>query len=255
MSGLLDSISFFTIFPAGNNRKLDRGMIKFFTVAGLIAAILPALAFYGLSLHIGSVASSAVSLSLLLLISGFNHLDGVLDSGDAIMSHSDTARRREILKDRYTGAGGIGTAIVIYLTYFAVLSSFKPLDGFFAILVSEMSSKLIMVMSLGRYPTFGDGLATLFKSFYRDSRMSPWILNAIPAVLISLLYGISGVLSLVAALIFGTILASWISGLFDGLNGDTIALSGESARVFCLLFLALALSLLPHTGIFGLRLL
>ena len=255
MSGFLDSISFFTTFPSGRNNGPEKGIIYFFTLTGVVASILPAIIFFFASRILGSIAASAISLSALLIISGFNHLDGVLDTGDSLMAQVDSARRREIIKDRFTGAGGIGTVLVIYLTYFGILSSLTPLEGFFAILMSELLAKLVMLLAIGIFPVFGDGLASMFRGFYEEAKVNPVFVNIIPVVVISIFSGSAGIISIIPSLVFGLSLARWMRGKFDGINGDIAAMSGEATRVVGVFIFALTAVLLPHLWTFPVKVL
>ena len=255
MRGFLDSISFFTIFPAGRNNGPQNSIIYFFTLTGIVAAIFPAVIFYFASRILGPVAASAMSLSALLLISGFNHLDGVLDSGDALMAQVDPARRREIIKDRFTGAGGVGAVLAIYLTYFAVLSSLTPAGGFFAILISEMLAKLVMLITIGMFPAFGNGLAHMFRGFFQKARVNPFLINIIPVIVISVFSGIWGIVSIIPSLVFGFFFARWMRGKFDGINGDIAAMSGEATRVVAVIIFAITAVFLQHLWAFPLRIL
>ncbi|MCL4340485.1 MAG: adenosylcobinamide-GDP ribazoletransferase [Candidatus Thermoplasmatota archaeon] len=255
MKGFIDSISFFTIFPAGRNSGPQNDIIYFFTLTGILTAILPAIIFYFASSTLGTIAGSALSLSALLLISGFNHLDGVLDSGDALMAQVDPSRRQEIIKDRFTGAGGVGTVLIIYLTYFAVLSSLTPVYGFFAILISEMLAKMVMLVTVGTFPAFGNGLANMFRGFYQKARVNPALINLIPVIVISVFSGISGIISIIPSLVFGFFFARWMKGKFDGINGDIAAMSGEATRVVAVIIFAMTAVFSPHLWGFPVRIL
>lgn len=60
------------------------------------------------------------------LLTGFMHLDGLMDVTDAVRSYRSLERRREILKDSHVGSFSvIGVALVI-LAQFALCLSLKP---------------------------------------------------------------------------------------------------------------------------------
>lgn len=245
MSGLRDAISFFSIFPAGRKAGIGESIVYYFTVSGLLIGVIPALLFYFLSTRINSIAASALSLSALLLISGFTHLDGVLDSGDALMARGTKEHRLEVLKDRYTGAGAVGTVLVIYLSYFSILTGFTPYYGLVAVIVGEMTSKFSFALSLGFFPTIGEGLGNKFSEIYRKAVASPILINAIPLIFISVLLAPASLIGIAISLLVYSFFGYRLKRMFGGLNGDLIALLGEISRVIFLISFVL---LLPVTS-------
>lgn len=55
-------------------------------------------------LHVGPVLFAAIAVCLPLLITGGIHMDGYMDTVDALASHRDRERKLEILKDSNCGA-------------------------------------------------------------------------------------------------------------------------------------------------------
>lgn len=243
MSGLRDALSFFSIFPLGKGKDLGDSIIFYFTVSGFIIAIVPAGLFYLFSLRLHTIAASAISLSVLLVISGFTHLDGVLDSGDALMARGTREHRIEVLKDRYTGAGAVGTVLVIYLTYFAVLSGFSPYYGFAAVIIGEMTSKLSLTISTGYFPSIGEGLARMFSDIYMRASVSPAFINALPLMIAVLILSPPALIGVLLSMIAYGISARLLRKSFGGLNGDLMALLGEISRVIFIISFALILTI------------
>ena len=65
----------------------------------------------------------AVGLTLLpVLLSGGIHVDGFLDTADALSSHATPEKKREILKDSHTGAFAVIFAVCYFLLYTALCS-------------------------------------------------------------------------------------------------------------------------------------
>ena len=67
-----------------------------------------------------SMLFAAGSLLISLLVTGGIHLDGLLDTADALSSWQTRERRLEILKDSHTGAFAIIMCVFYALTLFAV---------------------------------------------------------------------------------------------------------------------------------------
>ncbi|MDY2629177.1 MAG: adenosylcobinamide-GDP ribazoletransferase [Lachnospiraceae bacterium] len=73
-------------------------------------------------LPFGNTFQTAVYLVIPVIISGGIHLDGLLDTADALSSWQTMERRLEILKDSNSGAFAIITGFVYFILYFGVMS-------------------------------------------------------------------------------------------------------------------------------------
>lgn len=252
MSGLSDAISFFTILPAGSGRSMSRNLLYYLTITGLITGLISGTVFYIAGLFFTALTASVSAVSILLLVTGFTHLDGVMDSGDALMVRGTPERRIEALKDRYTGAGAVGMAMAVYLPTIAFLSLFTPLQGLVVIVMSELLSKMSYLFMLHRATTFNDGLARHFSSLLSGHAARIMALNSLVFVLIgSLLYPVS-LLSLIPVLAVTYALKRRFYSLFGGINGDLLALNGELARLSSIIFLASATLLMPPFSLISL---
>jgi len=72
-------------------------------------------AVYVLLYRILEALAGIVLLGVVELLRGFNHLDGLLDLGDALMIKGDRERKIKALKDVEIGSGGIGL-LLVYLS-------------------------------------------------------------------------------------------------------------------------------------------
>ena len=73
-------------------------------------------------LGVGTVLSTAVFVLIPVAVSGGIHLDGLLDTADALSSWQTRERRLEILKDSHAGAFAIIVCCSYFLAAFAVWS-------------------------------------------------------------------------------------------------------------------------------------
>lgn len=64
-----------------------------------------------------------------MLVTGGIHLDGFLDTQDAMSSYQERERRLEILKDPRAGAFAIISGIVYFLIYLGINSELIAIDG------------------------------------------------------------------------------------------------------------------------------
>ena len=71
----------------------------------------------------------AVALVLVpVIVTGGIHVDGLLDTSDALSSWRDREKRLEILKDSHAGAFAVITACVYFLTMYGGMSQIVEQD-------------------------------------------------------------------------------------------------------------------------------
>lgn len=100
-----------------------RYMMCLFPFVGIVVGALVVLWSY-LSdlLGAGDILRSAVYVLIPVLVTGGIHLDGLLDTADALSSYQEKERKLEILKDSNAGAFAVITACSYFLACFAVWS-------------------------------------------------------------------------------------------------------------------------------------
>lgn len=98
-----------------------RYIMCFFPLIGVIIGGLTLLwGYYGPGLTQSRSFYAAVLLLIPVLVTGGIHLDGLLDTSDALHSYQPRERKLEILKDSHAGAFAIITAVLYFFFYFGV---------------------------------------------------------------------------------------------------------------------------------------
>lgn len=82
--------------------------------------------------EIPAVAAAAVGTAVPLLVTGGFHMDGYLDTMDAIHSHQSRERKLEILKDPHIGAFAVIRGFIYILLYLAAFAVMAPGRAFAA---------------------------------------------------------------------------------------------------------------------------
>ena len=96
--------------------------ICFFPIIGLIIAAIMTGLYYLFGVFLPMIPSSARALFLLtvpIIISGGIHLDGFMDTSDALSSYRDRQKRLEILSDPHIGAFAVIRLILYCALFFA----------------------------------------------------------------------------------------------------------------------------------------
>ncbi|MDD2979663.1 MAG: adenosylcobinamide-GDP ribazoletransferase [Hespellia sp.] len=140
----------------------------FFPWIGAAIGVCSVLFFYLMSwLQTGgtAISDSFVTVVLLLIpvcITGGIHLDGLLDTADAMSSYQERERRLEILKDSHAGAFAIITCVVYFLLYYGVYSMVTR-DSIVVIGCSFLLSRTLSGLSVVTFPLAkGTGLVATF---------------------------------------------------------------------------------------------
>lgn len=186
LKGILSQISFFTILPSVKADLDEIAEYSFISpiFIGVITGVIDFFAYLGLYQVLGELAKYAM-IAVIEIIRGFNHLDGLLDFGDAIMIRGDYERRIKALKDVQIGSGGIGFAI-IYLVLMFIAIATLPSPSVYALLSlisSEITCRAVALLALSVLPPME--ISYLGKVFHKKLRNKHVIIlvQALPFIL------------------------------------------------------------------------
>ncbi|UCD07963.1 MAG: adenosylcobinamide-GDP ribazoletransferase [Dehalococcoidales bacterium] len=247
----LTALRFLTIFriPGGRTETAEdmgRSTVWFPVVGFIIGAIL-ALMNWVFSLFLPTAATNALTIVLLVIITGAMHLDGFADTCDGLAGNKPAKERWKVMHDSRTGAFGVTGLILLLLVKFALLNSIPQEFIRPVLVVMPVIGRWTMVYALAMYPyARNEGLGRAFKDGVTRTRLAI-------ATLITL--GISIFLAWWAGLDYYYIVAIGITGMtwilivaaseyfrrkFDGLTGDTYGAINELAEIGILLIASIA---------------
>jgi adenosylcobinamide-GDP ribazoletransferase len=241
INGLFSALSFFTVIPFNGNYKINSYTMYYITFTGLIVGLIAAIPYYFIA-NFSRIAGSAMVIAIIILLYGFNHLDSIMDFGDSIMVRGIEEKQR-VIKDKYTGSGGIGMLFIVYIPAIAFLTYFNPARGFFIIISGEIISKYGTLISMYRSKPFGEGLGKMFIEKINGKTM---VFNIIPLIIVFTfnLYNLA-IAFIVIIIIY--LLKSIMEKHYGGMNGDLIGSTGEISRLFfysiSFVFMAIGLNL------------
>ena len=247
----LTALRFLTIFhiPSGRVETAeDMGRsTMWFPVVGLIIGGILALFNWIFSLFLPAEVTSALTIVLLVIVTGAMHLDGFVDTCDGLAGNKSAEERWKVMHDSRTGAFGVTGLILLLLVKFALLNNI-PLEFVSPILVvMTVIGRWAMVCAIAMYPyARNEGLGKAFKDGVTRTRL-------VIATLITL--GLSIVLAWWANLDyyyivgFGIMIviglmviavSAYFRSKFSGLTGDTYGAINELAEVGVLLIGSIA---------------
>lgn len=120
-------------------------------VGAVLGAVTWAFGTFGLKLGLNPAFYTIILVLLPWLITGGIHLDGLLDTADAMASYQERERRLEILKDSHAGAFAVITCVVYYFFYYGVYSQ-ATLRAFPIIALSFILSRTLSALAIVTFP-------------------------------------------------------------------------------------------------------
>jgi adenosylcobinamide-GDP ribazoletransferase len=235
VKSVLALLQFCTILPLGRPAGFEEFARRsyLYPLAGYVTGGIAA----GIAYWIASPAlGAAIALAAVLILSGCNHFDGLLDLGDGLMAHGSSKKRIEAMTDRNTGAGAVAAGIIVTLLAFAGLQSADSLPV--AILTAEVCAKAAMSYLTTLGAPFREGIHSYLHGFAKPWFLIPATVLTLPLLLLpapwthaALALGLTAVIAVLALLC--------AHHLFGGVNGDVVGATHEITRAAVLVLLAL----------------
>ena len=223
-----------TIIPLPSDYEITKRhaalSLLFYPLVGAILGAMLYLLYAPLALLFGALHAKVVLLALWVLLSGALHLDGLVDTVDALYAPKE--RALEVLKDSRIGAMGMLYGALFLLLKGSALSALGELSYLVPIL---MLARLGGVIAIYAAPYISSGLGVLFRE-HRSTRL----------LVVCLLYSAAAALLFDAFLLYVVLLAfsyavaGLLSRRFGGLNGDMYGFIIETSELL-LLHIALLL--------------
>ena len=192
----------------------------------LIGAVIGALVFlwdvvWNLS-SMSRVFHTVVMVLIPLVITGGIHMDGFLDTIDALKSYQSTDKKLEILKDPHTGAFAIIACVGYYLFAFGIWYDMK--SSYVLILaISFILSRALSGLAVVTFPLAkSSGLAATFsnRAKKRVTRITMFVYIAVCAVAMLLINPMLGFICMMSAVVVFIYYRYMAIKEFGGITGD-----------------------------------
>ena len=236
------AFSMFSAIPmpqfSWNERNMRYSLCAFPLVGAAIAACMFFWEKLCLLLSLPVILRGAGLCVLPVLITGGIHLDGYCDTCDALASHSDQDKRREIMKDPHLGAFAAIRLCAYFLADFALWTAaptlhLPVLTGVFC-LTRSLSGLALTVFPIRP----GSGLARSFAEAAERKRVRNVLLVLSAALALLLVFFHSGETVIAALLVFWYYRRLCVKD-FGGLSGDLAGWFLQTAELWMLLALVL----------------
>lgn len=256
---LAAAIQFLTRMPLPVEVPFTNEVLKRSTLFFPIAGMLVGLATWGsgwlLQQVLPAMPAAAITLFVMIAMTGGLHLDGLMDTADGILSHRSRERMLEIMKDSRVGAMGVIVCVAFLLLQWTLIVSLME-QGYWGlfIVLPFMGSRFVMVWAIARHPyaragSNEGGMGGLFKGVNAGHAAGSALISLCLSVLLlalerfflpsdfvgSVPFGmlLIGVLSIMLlAYLIGYFVAKGIVRKLGGLTGDTYGAICEIVLTF-----------------------
>ena len=262
-----DLLSFLTIIPLGGKEDFiftTAENMYLFPLIGAFIGLLGAAYFVGSSVIVWFLLGlvnlvvalptgflvklfpAAMTVAFLLVLTGLQHFDGLIDLGNAVGLRNVHDRKMVAHAWTVTYSGAV-LALVVEFAAFAGLFFVNPVFAFGAIIAAEVAAKLAMVTIVWVGKPSHKGLGSIFLS---KAKKKLNIIAYIIAVLIvypvfaltgNPLLGLAGVGIVLVSIPVAFVMEKVSEGVFGGVSGDMIGATNEVARAVTLVLFAVVL--------------
>ncbi len=202
------SISFLTPIPVGGDIEVLRRNLWTFPFTAILIGLIVSIPHFTNTLFL--------SLLFYLVGEGINHIDGVVDFGDALFAPE--SRKKEALKDTATGTGGIVVVVLYLLTLHTTLQIVSVWQIVFAQVLAKYCMLLLMYISQPAW----DGMAKYMMELIGKKDLLIGFLPLLPTAYLS---GTWSVVALILSVLAVLSLRRYSHSKFGGVNGDVIGAS------------------------------
>ena len=217
--------------------------VKFFPAVGAVlgifyAALVGAINFFNLPLFTG-----AVGFSLMIILTGGIHCDGLMDSADGLFSGREREKILQIMKDSRAGSFGVVSMILIAALEISALAELSRLSTWWlctAIFSAPIIGRLMMVVTIGAFPyARQSGMGKAFAKFTTRRTIffaaGETFLLLLPLNFIGKIFFFSAAAAMVVAFIVAWKFATFATEKIGGVTGDIYGAVTTLAEMFALI--------------------
>ena len=242
MNGLRSAIGFLTILPIAPRCSAEdlAAARTWFPLVGVLLGAMLAGADLLMNGPFPLLLASALLTVALALMTRALHLDGFMDTCDALFGGFERERRLEILRDPHVGAFSVVGVISLLLIKFTAIAALPQMNRTAILILFPCLSRwgMLLVMELFPYVR-SKGLGTAFLG-----ERGKWPLIGGLGITLSaaiVLAGIPGVVLFAIASFIAWAVGSWAARLLGGITGDIYGAVNEVSEA-SVLVLAVVLS-------------
>ena len=249
---LAAAVVMYTRIPVPRFKMEEDDMKHCIMFLPLVGALIAAMMFYCVrfmsTVGVPLTARALLAVIIPLLITGGFHVDGFMDTVDALRSYRDKEKKLEILSDPHIGAFsvvGAGTAGLLMIASFVVILSLETTKSvpvfIFACLIFVVSRALAALTSVVMKKAKDDGMLAYETSGSETAIIAVTGMQLIAALSFAAYLDIKAAAVIVAAFVVFTVYYGLMTKKdFGGVTGDTAGYYVTAGEVFAVLALAVS---------------
>jgi adenosylcobinamide-GDP ribazoletransferase len=242
--------------PAAWNEAVGRRSIVFYPLAGAVIGLALGAVFAWIPVLLPSAPAAAVLLGVWVWLTGGLHLDGWMDTADALGSYRSRERMLEIMKDPRVGAMGVAAGTLLLLGKLTLLYALLEYARMGSVNVGAalacvpIAARAFLPWAIVGWPYAGGagGMGAALRSAGYRHAFASLVIAAAGVLLVFRAVGTgdaefvvwigaaAGLLTAAA----GSIGSLWLSRKLGGLTGDSYGALTEGLELLLLLTLAAA---------------
>jgi len=246
IKGFYMALGMFTGIPMPVNfwdEKLSSQMITSLPLVGaVIGTAWWAIALALTALNIPLMLKTAALTVTPFILTGFIHLDGYMDTSDALLSRRPLEERLRILKDPSVGAFAVIMLAILFLIQFAAVHVISENSKYLSLLISisilSRSCSSFSIYVMRHIPH--SGYVAMLTDKKRSAPVTFILFSILSAGFLSFICaGISGLITTVAVIIGYGCTITVVYKSFKGVSGDLLGYSLVLSELCGLIVLAL----------------
>jgi len=234
--GFVEAIRFLTIIPIPfikRRAELSKSL-PFFPIIGLVLGAISVLIYYLFSFLFPSNITVVLVIITLVILTGANHVDGFIDTFDALVAGKTTEQRLDIMSDTKVGSFGIVSVVLLFLLKFVSLAS-TPLI-FPTLLSMPALSRWIVTSAIYIFPNArNSGMGFVMK---QGASWQKFMISTVISIIISvLLFSWKGLILIAALWFLSSSILVLFRSRFHGLTGDNYGAIIETSEILVVLLI------------------
>lgn len=235
LRGLIGGIGFLSTFPLGRDKKSFEAFrthgylfsILGFLLGGLIGLIGASFSFLPVFI------AGAFYVTLVHLITGINHLDGLADFTDGLVVSGNQMEKLEAMKDSSIGVGGtLSIVLILLMEYSAVVNLFSLKLSYISLLLTFMGIEVFGKVGMLAMIAFGKSSHRGMGSIFMEKNSTPdFIIGVGLTAGITIPIGLPSLVTLMMSLGVVFIIIYIANRNLGGVSGDVMGAANEIVRV------------------------
>ncbi len=246
LKALKNLLAFLTVLPIRMDMDclVDSARLMFiFPLVGALLGLLAGVFGCIISFFLPELVTGALTLSILLLLTGLHHTDGLLDFGDALMCHGTPERKIEVMHDQFTGAGAVGLGLMTYVVSAFAFAGLGSVVIIQSVIVVELCAKLAMVVGCWAGRSIHKGMNSPFMEIMHGKYGT---LRVVAALFLSLMVSVPllwfagwfvGLIVVLVSVLASGVMVAIAHRHFGGVTGDVLGATNEVVRMVAVVVL------------------